>query len=440
MKKMIVNTLLFFPILLIAYQRKVVFEIATGTWCQYCPRIARAVDSLKHEAKDTLIVIEYHSGDPFANNYSSIRIGYYGITGYPTTMVDGIFKLVGANYDDSLRSYFDRRKIIPPYADILLKRNFSLKTMQGTLHITVKNINDFVLTGNVRTVITETNIPYEWFDEDSLYFVARTMIPDEKGDYVEIEPGDSVVIEHEFYIDTTWFKFTNIKNCEIDVFLQTDNQYGDFTRKEILQGAFIPVAASPKLTLIPNFQDNQGNSLGGLKRGDTTYVIIGITPQGDPLNGLRGTLRTTDERVTIIDSLGSWNDIPEDSTGYNHEDPFAVFVSKDAIGEIPFTLYLESDNGFSKEKDLSLNILGIVEKPAKEIAIWFNNSEVVNLPFTPGKVYVSIYDLSGRNVYEKVFYGTEMINIDKKLKDGVYFIQVKSSSFSVTKKVLKIGG
>ena len=70
----------------------VVVEIATGTWCYYCPGAAMGADDL-HDNGDPVAIVENHNGDPFAHADSDARNSYYGVTGYPTANFDG-------EYDD----------------------------------------------------------------------------------------------------------------------------------------------------------------------------------------------------------------------------------------------------------------------------------------------------------------------------------------------------
>ena len=66
----------------------VVVEIATGTWCQYCPGAQMGGDDLYTNGKN-VAVVEYHQGassvpDPFQTGASVFRINYYGASGFPT--------------------------------------------------------------------------------------------------------------------------------------------------------------------------------------------------------------------------------------------------------------------------------------------------------------------------------------------------------------------
>ncbi len=72
---------------LTAYQRKVVCEEGTGTWCGYCVRGLVYVDSLKECAKDWAIPIAAHSGDVMQNDYVGYVSKYFNDSGYPAGTV-----------------------------------------------------------------------------------------------------------------------------------------------------------------------------------------------------------------------------------------------------------------------------------------------------------------------------------------------------------------
>lgn len=71
-----------------AYQRKIVCEEGTGTWCGYCVRGLVYVDSLKEHAQDWAIPIASHSGDPMENNYASNLDNYWGSDGFPIGIIN----------------------------------------------------------------------------------------------------------------------------------------------------------------------------------------------------------------------------------------------------------------------------------------------------------------------------------------------------------------
>ena len=95
---------------------KVIVEIATGTWCQYCPGAAMGADDLVYYGHPVGI-IEYHNSDPFSNQYSNHRNNYYNVPGYPTANFDGGLTVVGGSQNQSMYPQYapkvDYREAIP---------------------------------------------------------------------------------------------------------------------------------------------------------------------------------------------------------------------------------------------------------------------------------------------------------------------------------------
>jgi len=70
-----------------SYQRKIVSEEVTGTWCAWCVRGIVALANLKKTASDYFIGIAVHSGDIMANDYVSKLGGIKGWSGLPTAVL-----------------------------------------------------------------------------------------------------------------------------------------------------------------------------------------------------------------------------------------------------------------------------------------------------------------------------------------------------------------
>ena len=65
----------------------VLVEIATGTWCGYCPGAALGADDLI-ENGHAVAIIENHYNDAFETTDSYERcVSYYGTTGYPNSTI-----------------------------------------------------------------------------------------------------------------------------------------------------------------------------------------------------------------------------------------------------------------------------------------------------------------------------------------------------------------
>jgi hypothetical protein len=77
-----VNALSFFP------TKRIVFEEATGTWCQWCPRGAVFMDQMHHDFPDKALLIAVHNADPMA--VAAYDAGLTVVTGggWPNGAVD----------------------------------------------------------------------------------------------------------------------------------------------------------------------------------------------------------------------------------------------------------------------------------------------------------------------------------------------------------------
>ena len=123
-----------------AYQRKVICEEGTGTWCGYCVRGLVYVDSLKEYAKDWAIPIAAHDGDPMANGYASYLEGYWGTGGFPAGVINrkqiadpGKFFTVG-------KKMFSRENVLVDI-DLQAKLDESTRSVTSTttLHFAATN-------------------------------------------------------------------------------------------------------------------------------------------------------------------------------------------------------------------------------------------------------------------------------------------------------------
>jgi len=212
----------------------VVIEIATGTWCGYCPGAAMGADDLIANGKDCAIM-EHHGGDSYETVDSDARIDYYGITGYPTAVFDGLEQFVGGSatqsmYPNYLPLYEARKEIrsafsIAMYGGIVTDEDYTVLVSIDKL---APAMNEHVV---LHVGLTESEIPEIWQGLDHLNFVTRLMMPDANGTVVDVVNNSFIEVEHTFTIDPGW----DVMHCELVYFLQ------DTDTKEVLQGGKVMV-------------------------------------------------------------------------------------------------------------------------------------------------------------------------------------------------------
>lgn len=227
-------------------RERVLVEIATGTWCVYCPGAAMGADDLVANGHDVAI-LEYHNGDAYANTASNARNTYNGVSGYPNTLFDGVLEVAGGNatqsmYSSYLPKYNQRIAIDCDYVAAIYGQNTSGNDYDVTVVIDLVNgTPPSNLTAHL--ALTESEIQVVWQNQTELNFVCRAMYPTHTGTTVDFAGGTQMIINYTFTIDGTW----NTQHIELIAFMQ------DESTKEILQGTMVPIENLVPLAAAANF-------------------------------------------------------------------------------------------------------------------------------------------------------------------------------------------
>lgn len=203
----------------------VLYEVATGTWCFYCPGSAMGVDEMVENGHDVSI-IEYHIGDDNQNEFAVDRDAYYGVTGYPSTYVDGVTEFVGGSnteslYDTYLPAYENRIDVPSIFGidvDVTYNpsRDYSFSVNVSTEQMWSYEENDVVL----QVALTESHIAESWYDLDEVNFVLREMYPSAFGTSIPIGEIGNI---QEFSFDIDVPAEYMIENCELVFFIQDND-------------------------------------------------------------------------------------------------------------------------------------------------------------------------------------------------------------------------
>ncbi len=213
-------------------RQKVIVEIGTGTWCTYCPGAAMGADDLVANGCQ-VGNIEYHNGDPFANDASNARNTYYAVSGYPTAHFDGVLSYVGGSHTASMYPnylpLYQQRMAIP--SDFLIDIYGENTGSVYNIQLVITKVNGSWGELTVQLALTESEIVFSWQDQDHLNFVERLMAPDHLGTTVDFTDEEQIVVPLTFTMDSEWVP----ANCEVVAFIQNEDT------KEILQGNMVAV-------------------------------------------------------------------------------------------------------------------------------------------------------------------------------------------------------
>jgi len=211
----------------------VIVEVATGTWCTYCPGAAMACHDLLTNG-NPVAIIKNHNGDSYANTYSAARNSLYGISSYPTAKFDGVETHVGGSSSSSIYSSYlpkvnTRMAVASRYS---IGASGSNVGNQYTVNVSVaKPEADSNTNVKLHAVLTESGIPQTWFNQTTVENVNRLMIPDQNGTAINLNTGEQTSVQLNFTKQASWVA----DNCELILFLQ------NMTTKEILQGIKYPL-------------------------------------------------------------------------------------------------------------------------------------------------------------------------------------------------------
>lgn len=194
-------------------------EIATGTWCTYCPGAAMgAEDLLSNGCK--VAVLENHDGDPFANQYSDARNSFWGITGFPTAIFDGVTGVIGGSHSQSMYSSY-----LPKYttrintpANIQMTSSITNTGLDFTAVITAVKVGTVTPTDLVvHFFVTVSNIQYNWQGQTHLEHVTALMVPGTTGTPISFTGGNTQTVTLNFSLDPAW----PVEDVEFVAFVQS---------------------------------------------------------------------------------------------------------------------------------------------------------------------------------------------------------------------------
>jgi len=353
MKKVV--GVLFIISMLYSAPRKVCIEVFTATWCGYCPYAAYALDTLDMNHGDSIVVIKYHpsTSDPFYHSEAVTRLNYYGVTGYPTTVFDGVNKVVGgwSGQYATFESEYNERISIPSPVQVSITLDFDPITRQVTSVVYVEAESDLPPGAVLRYVVVEDSIFYTWIGRDVCRDVFRDMLPDPSGIPLNLTAGQSLSDTIIFSLPEQWME----PYVYFLAFIQDDNT------KEILQAdkKRIPLNYGKLVLALYDFIEISGNGNGRFEPGEEINLTLGVTnlPPYGTAHNIEISLVSSDTDVHIQDSFFTSDSLRVGDTLYLVTNISAnTGVSPHMV---PFVVSMYSDNGFCQETDTFYLKLGV---------------------------------------------------------------------------------
>ncbi|TKJ42966.1 hypothetical protein CEE36_05635 [candidate division TA06 bacterium B3_TA06] len=188
------------------FDRLVLLEEGTGTWCTYCPEAAENIEELLESHSGEFIVLALHSAsggpDAYANQETEARIARYGIKTFPTIIFDGVEAYEGARPVEEMEQVLvDRRKLGSP---LKLELSAALTADSVLYEITVitSALSDKTIEGTLRIALVEDTLTDA--SVGLLHHIVRRL-PEAAGeDALTLEAGDTVNLDRALPLDGSW--------------------------------------------------------------------------------------------------------------------------------------------------------------------------------------------------------------------------------------------
>jgi len=417
-------------------RKMVLYEIVTGTWCQYCPGAAMGVHDLLENNLDVAIV-KYHGGDDYEFNDATERIDYYDAIYYPTSEVDGVYRNEGGSNTESLYStykpLYDQRIDVPSTHDIDIEITKTDATnYSATITVTEEYsyFNDNLV---LHAALTESNIDDSWQNQSEVNFACRDMYPSFAGTALDFSSDNTQVVTFDFTLDASWVA----TNCELVAFVQYN------TTKEVVQAIKTEITAPSVDISIPD------ESVDVKLDQDIVFTF------SDPIRHL------TDDTIEVVDTMIIFkkNDQNGEDVSFEatiNEELNQITVSHDSLDQNT-TYYLELsssiENFYDLQVDEDLSITFTTEslatgihdfKEIENLHVYPNPfMDKLNLTFQTheyGTAVIEIYNQSGvlvKSKKQQSYIGKQNVQLNTEdLANGIYFLNVKINNKKVSRKIV----
>ncbi len=190
------------------YDRVVLLEEGTGTWCVNCPRAAENIEELLSQMPlDTVkvVVLALHSANPdtFATAETEARVSWLGITAFPTIVFDGVEKAANDNTSTLEAMLADHRKIGSPLK-LELVATATADSVLYEINIEASAKNKASVEGVMRIALVQDSVAFTNAIWSYLAHVVRRMPEPVSADSISFDPGETGSSHMALVRDVEW--------------------------------------------------------------------------------------------------------------------------------------------------------------------------------------------------------------------------------------------
>jgi hypothetical protein len=191
----------------------------------------------------------------------------------------------------AMQQKIDQNKTVT--APVTISIVSSCPSLSGNAQVTIKNTSQAAISGTLQFVVKESGIKFSWQSQTDIESAVRALVPDQNGEAVTINAGQSITKNRSFTINSSWVK----DSCALVAFLQKSD-------KSIVEGC-ISKLNNGTINIIEKAHKNNAYSLKNVQ--GTLMLSL-------PENG-KGTISVLDVKGRelksfAINSTGDWIKLP----------------------------------------------------------------------------------------------------------------------------------
>lgn len=318
-----------------AYPKTSIAEDATATWCGFCPNAYAGLEIVHQNfGYDAFVSVRYYeTSGSYGTTETDARNDAYGVTGFPTVIIDGTNRFVGAGTATAAtgQPYLSTVEVasLAPAPIRIDIDSFNPATGAISATVTMYSATASLSNETVLFVLVEDNVAA------SHTHVARDLIYDT---ITLSGAGSTAVFKKSFVIDPGW----NQGNLHAVALVQHENPPG--VPREVLQAASTWPQPSYRVRgMVPfspiSFGASSGTQMGeeftvmntGLTDTFTIDVVVDSAPAG--------------WQTTLVDGSGT-PQTPPYAFGLNNEaaTTFRVDVTPSSSGQMDYHVEIDSPN------------------------------------------------------------------------------------------------
>ncbi|MBN2380026.1 hypothetical protein JXM67_09525 [candidate division WOR-3 bacterium] len=184
------------------FDRVVLLEEATGTWCVNCPAVAENIQTLLADYPGEFIAIALHSQtqDPYSTEETEERLSDFSVDAFPTVIFDGVEAYEGVQTVEEMAQVLSDRRALGTAVKLELDASLTADSVLYEVTVIVSGQTEESIEGILRIALIEDTLTHA--TAGLLHHIVRRLPEEEAA--MTLNPGDSLDLHRSLPLDVSW--------------------------------------------------------------------------------------------------------------------------------------------------------------------------------------------------------------------------------------------